>query len=74
MQHSLGKIKAAMERDAAFLKAWVNTATLTARKEQEERGYNEEIDARPKFTMPFYTNKPKGSGNPQTDALMWLIK
>lgn len=74
MQHSLGKIKAAMERDAAFLKAWVNTATLTARKEQEERGYNEEIDARPKFTMPFYTNKPKGTGNPQTDALMWLIK
>ena len=74
MKYSLGKIKEAQERDAAFLKAWVNTATLTTRKEQEGRVYNEEIDARPKFNMPFYTNRPKGTGDPQTDALMWLIK
>jgi hypothetical protein len=74
MQHSLGKIKAAMERDAAFLKAWVNTAMLTARQEEPEREYDKEVDASPRFQMPFYTNKPKGTGNPQADALMWLIK
>lgn len=77
MQHSLGKIKAAMERDAAFLKAWVNTAMITARKEQPRYGEREEYDARPKekFVMPFYTNTTASrTGNPQTDALMWLIK
>jgi hypothetical protein len=75
MQHSLGKIKAAMERDAAFLKAWVNTAMLTAKAETPRRDYDEEVDAKPKYAMPFYTNKPaRGTGNPQTDALMWLIK
>ena len=65
-----------MERDAAFLKAWVNTAMLTAKAEQPRYGSHEVIDAEPKknFVMPFYTNKPKGSGNPQTDALMWLIR
>ena len=68
-------LKEAMERDAAFLKAWVNTAMLTAKKEMAEKDYNKEVDARPKYTMPFYTNNPqRGSGNPQTDALMWLIK
>ena len=77
MRHSLGKLKEAQERDAAFLKAWVNTAMVTTRKEQPRYGGQEVIDTRPKekFIMPFYTNKPtRGTGNPQTDALMWLIK
>ena len=75
MKHSLGKLKEAQERDAAFLKAWVNTAMMTARKEEETRHYNDEIDARPKFVMPFYTNNSqRDTGNPQTDALRWLIK
>lgn len=77
MKHSLGKLKEAQERDAAFLKAWVNTAMVTARKEQPRYGEREEYDARPKekFVMPFYTNNTTSrTGNPQTDALMWLIK
>ena len=77
MKHSLGKLREAQERDAAFLKAWVNTAMVTARKEQPRYGSQEVIDARPKekFIMPFYTNNTSSrTGNPQTDALMWLIK
>ena len=77
MKHSLGKLREAQERDAAFLKAWVNTAMVTARKEQPRYGSQEVIDASPKekFIMPFYTNNTVSrTGNSQTDALMWLIK
>jgi hypothetical protein len=75
MKYSLGKLKEAQERDAAFLKAWVNSATVTARQEPQRTGYTREIEVRPKFQMPFYTNSPKnGSGDPQMDALRWLIK
>lgn len=75
MKYSLGKLKEAQERDAAFLKAWVNTAMVMVQKEQTQRGHNDEFDVRPKYTMPFYTNNPqKNTGNLQTDALRWLIK
>ena len=71
MKYSLGKLEAARVRDAAFLKAWVNTAMITAQKELPQR-QSAADGVKPKFNMPFYTNKP--ANNPQTDALRWLIK
>ena len=71
MKFSLGKLEAARVRDAAFLKAWVNTAMLTAQNEQPQR-QNASEGVKPKYNMPFYTNSP--AGNPQADALRWLIK
>ena len=73
MKYSLGKLAAARERDAAFLKAWVNTAMLTAQREQPQR-QNASDGVKPKYNMPFYTANTVRQSNPQTDALMWLIK
>ena len=73
MKYSLGKLAAARERDAAFLKAWVNTAMLTAQRELPQRQDASE-GVKPKFNMPFYTSNTMKRSNPQTDALMWLIK
>jgi hypothetical protein len=72
MKHSLGKLKEAQERDAAFLKAWINSATLTAKAEQPKIE-NANGDMKPKFNMPFY-NANSFKKTPQQDALMWLIK
>lgn len=68
MKFSLGKLREAQERDAAFLKAWVNTAMITAKNELDKRQEDRHL---PKWNMPFYTNN---TSNPQTDALRWLIR
>ena len=73
MKYSLGKLAAARERDAAFLKAWVNTAMLTARSEQPQK-QGAEGSMRPKYNMPFYTGDSFNKSTPQQDALRWLIK
>ena len=70
----MGDIQRAKERDAAFLRAWINSAnsmkfTITAKTTTE-------VSIEPvKSPMPFYTQKTlqKSSGNPSIDAYRWLI-
>ena len=70
----MGDIQRAKERDAAFLRAWINSANsmkfnITAKTPTE-------VSIEPvKSPMPFYTQKTlqKSSGNPLIDAYRWLI-
>ena len=70
----MGDIQRAKERDAAFLRAWINSAnsmkfSITAKTPTE-------VSIEPvKNPMPFYTQKTlqKSSGNPLIDAYRWLI-
>lgn len=70
----MGDIQRAKERDAAFLRAWINSANsmkfnITAKTTTE-------VSIEPvKSPMPFYTQKTlqKSSGNPLIDAYRWLI-
>ena len=70
----MGDIQRAKERDAAFLRAWINSANsmkfnITAKTPTE-------VSIEPvKSPMPFYTQKTlqKSSGNPLIDAYSWLI-
>ena len=70
----MGDIQRAKERDAAFLRAWINSAnsmkfSITAKTPTE-------VSIEPvKNPMPFYTQKTlqKSSGNPSIDAYRWLI-
>lgn len=70
----MGDIQRAKERDAAFLRAWINSANsmkfnITAKTTTE-------VSIEPaKGPMPFYTQKTlqKSSGNPLIDAYRWLI-
>ena len=70
----MGDIQRAKERDAAFLRAWINSANsmkfnITAKTPTE-------VSIEPvKSPMPFYTQKTlqKSSGNPLIDAYRWVI-
>ena len=70
----MGDIQRAKERDAAFLRAWINSANsmkfnITAKTTTE-------VSIEPvKSPMPFYTQKTlqKSSGNPLIDAYRWVI-
>ena len=70
----MGDIQRAKERDAAFLRAWINSANsmkfnITAKTPTE-------VSIEPvKGPMPFYTQKTlqKSSGNPLIDAYRWVI-
>lgn len=70
----MGDIQRAKERDAAFLRAWINSANsmkfnITAKTATE-------VSIEPvKGPMPFYTQKTlqKSSGNPLIDAYRWVI-
>ena len=70
----MGDIQRAKERDAAFLRAWINSAN--SMKFNITTKTTTEVSIEPvKSPMPFYTQKTlqKSSGNPSIDAYRWLI-
>lgn len=70
----MGDIQRAKERDAAFLRAWINSAN--SMKFNITTKTTTEVSIEPvKGPMPFYTNKTlqKSSGNPLIDAYRWVI-
>ena len=70
----MGDIQRAKERDAAFLRAWINSAN--SMKFNISTKTATEVSIEPvKSPMPFYTQKTlqKSSGNPSIDAYRWLI-
>ena len=70
----MGDIQRAKERDAAFLRAWINSAN--SMKFNIAAKTTTEVSIEPvKSPMPFYTQKTlqKSSGNPLIDAYRWLI-
>ena len=70
----MGDIQRAKERDAAFLRAWINSAN--SMKFNISTKTTTEVSIEPvKSPMPFYTQKTlqKSSGNPLIDAYRWLI-
>lgn len=70
----MGDIQRAKERDAAFLRAWINSAN--SMKFNISTKTTTEVSIEPvKSPMPFYTQKTlqKSSGNPSIDAYRWLI-
>ena len=70
----MGDIQRAKERDAAFLRAWINSAN--SMKFNIATKTTTEVSIEPvKGPMPFYTQKTlqKSSGNPSIDAYRWLI-
>ena len=70
----MGDIQRAKERDAAFLRAWINSAN--SMKFNISTKTPTEVSIEPvKSPMPFYTQKTlqKSSGNPLIDAYRWLI-
>lgn len=70
----MGDIQRAKERDAAFLKAWINSAN--SMKFNITTKTTTEVSIEPvKGPMPFYTQKTlqKSSGNPLIDAYRWVI-
>lgn len=70
----MGDIQRAKERDAAFLRAWINSAN--SMKFNIAAKTTTEVSIEPvKSPMPFYTQKTlqKSSGNPLIDAYRWVI-
>ena len=70
----MGDIQRAKERDAAFLRAWINSAN--SMKFNIATKTTTEVTIEPvKGPMPFYTQKTlqKSSGNPLIDAYRWVI-
>lgn len=70
----MGDIQRAKERDAAFLRAWINSAN--SMKFNITTKTTTEVSIEPvKGPMPFYTQKTlqKSSGNPLIDAYRWVI-
>ena len=70
----MGDIQRAKERDAAFLRAWINSAN--SMKFNISTKTTTEVSIEPvKGPMPFYTQKTlqKSSGNPLIDAYRWVI-
>ena len=70
----MGDIQRAKERDAAFLRAWINSAN--SMKFNISTKTTTEVSIEPvKSPMPFYTQKTlqKSSGNPLIDAYRWVI-
>ena len=70
----MGDIQRAKERDAAFLRAWINSAN--SMKFNIVTKTTTEVSIEPvKGPMPFYTQKTlqKSSGNPLIDAYRWVI-
>lgn len=70
----MGDIQRAKERDAAFLRAWINSAN--SMKFNIAAKTTTEVSIEPvKGPMPFYTQKTlqKSSGNPLIDAYRWVI-
>ena len=70
----MGDIQRAKERDAAFLRAWINSAN--SMKFNIATKTTTEVTIEPvKSPMPFYTQKTlqKSSGNPLIDAYRWVI-
>ncbi len=77
MQFHLGDIEKAKERDAAYLRAWVNSANIRKNTTNTQRNTGS-ISIRPGESnkpMPFYAgNMLNGRSNPHTESLRWLIK
>ena len=74
MMFSMKKLIEAKEKDKSILKAWVASASLTAKTITERRANSGDISVDPKktYTMPFYTNTT--INNDKFGAYRWLIK
>lgn len=73
MQYHLGDLEKAKERDAAYLRAWVNSSSVKQVRENQRNTNEISIDPRDnRRPMPFYTNNTLSS-NPHVDSLRWLI-
>ena len=76
-QYHLGDLEKAKERDAAYLRAWVNSTRVKQEIDNQRSNREYSIDPRvKKYNAPFYSTETlfKTSGNPHADSMRWLIK
>lgn len=71
----MGDIQKAKERDAAFLRAWINSANNMKFNIVKKTTTEVSIEPVKNGMLPFYNSKtlPKPSGNSTLDAYRWLI-
>jgi len=75
VQFHLGDLQKAMERDKAFLSAWINSTKAIRESYSYQRQTS--IYATPQTTYsPIYNNNmlQKSSGNPTIDSYRWVLK
>lgn len=75
-QYHLKDLREAKERDAKFLRAWINSASAIREQAITQLRREPELTAKPKQYSPIYSGEQlrKTSGNPTLDAYRWLIK
>ena len=77
MQYHLKDLTASKERDAAFLRAWINSAAVAKNNMYNAQRRDTTISAAPKPKYnPIYTADQiqKSSGNPLIDSYRWVLK
>lgn len=77
MQYHLKDLTAAKERDAAFLRAWVNSAAAVQNNAYNaQRKANTSISAapKPKYNQIYSSNQVYRSNNPLVDSYRWILK
>lgn len=77
MTNHLNELMKAKERDASFLRSWINSAcaiknNMYSTQKVNNSGYSADPSKKP---VPFYSGKQlsKSSGNPSFDAYRWLL-
>lgn len=72
-KYHFNSLQAAKERDASFLRAWINSANIINQRLPNEK--RTEITSEPKKNyLPFYNRSNLNKENNSTNGYMWLIK